>query len=336
MWRRASTILCLLFVSTTFADPAPTTQPAKTGAFDITFTQRSPDTEYSKLIERIGLPKEKLGADYDISQESLTAYVPANYDPQKPIGLIMQIWQDGSPEIYQGYRPTLDKLYFMMIATKRDHRSELNGVGICLDAIYNVRKIYNVDPARIYFFGLGQTEEPIGWSTGDVVMGDLYCWWVGYNKPLWAGDQPLFEVNPPPRLMNLVKSHMQILGFAAQDTTPGHESGWKSIANRMENDGFNYVKIEPVDHDMISNPDWFKARIEQLELVKSQPPGAAAAGVQPTAPDEPARLLHLAQAYIASGLTDKAKEKLNELIEKYPSDPAAAKAKDLLAQLSNQ
>jgi hypothetical protein len=334
MRRIGPAIISICLTAAVLADTAaPTTQPAKTGAFDITFTQRSPDTEYSKLVERIGLPKETLGTDYDLSQEPLTAYVPGAYDPKKPIGLIMQIWQDGSPEIYQGFRPALDDLYFMMIATKKDHRPELNGVGICLDAIFNVRKTYDVDPTRIYFFGLGQTEEPIGWSTGDVVTGDLYCWWVGYNKPIGT-NQPLFQVNPPPRLMNLVKSHMQILGFPSEDTSPGASVWWRMVADRMENDGFDYVKVEPVSHAQLNGPDWFKARIQQLELVKVQPPGApAAAGSQPAPSDEPTRLLHLAQAYLSSGMTDKAKEKLNLLIQKYPTDPAAAKAKELLSQI---
>jgi hypothetical protein len=51
------------------ADNTPTTQPAKTGEFDINFTQRSPESDYEKLVARIGLTKDKLGPDYELSQE---------------------------------------------------------------------------------------------------------------------------------------------------------------------------------------------------------------------------------------------------------------------------
>jgi hypothetical protein len=310
----------------------PTTRPAKAGAFAITFTRRSHESEYSKLVGRIGLARNTLGADYDLTREPMVAYVPAGYDPQKPIGLIVQIWQDGSPEIYQLYRPVLDDMNLMMIATQRDHRPLLNAVGLCFDAVYNLRQIYNIDPSRIYFCGLGQTEEPIGWSTGDLFMGDLYIWWVGYNRPL-NGQAPLFAVNPPPRLMNLVESHMQILSFPKQN---GADYWQGLVASTMRNDGFEYVKVEPVDHDHILDPNWFRARIQQLELVKSRPISGHGPATAPSTADDSAKLLRLAQAYIDSGLTDRAREKLNLLIQKYPDSPAAVKATEMLNQLNNQ
>ena len=331
MWRVAA-ILGIFWVSSVLGDTGPTTQPVRTGAFNITFTHRSPESEYSKLVERIGLSKEILGADYDISQEPLVAYVPKGYDGKTACGVIIQIWQDGSPDIYEPIRPILDEQNFIMIATQRDHRPLLNAVGLCLDIVYNLRQSYKIDPARIYFIGLGQTEEPIGWATGDVIMGDVYIWWVGYNRPLW-NTQPLFQVNPPARLLNLVKDHIQILAYPAEQ-----DSKWYvHIADTMRGDGFNYVTLAPVSHDKVLRPEWFRETLGQLGSIKSAPVGMQATTEAAAATsDEPNRLLHLAQAYMASGMNDKAKEKLNLVIEKYPNDPAAGKAKELLSQMSAQ
>jgi hypothetical protein len=331
MRRIASAILGLLFVSAALADPTTqpikSGQPIKTGEFEITYTHRSPESEYSKLIARIGLSKETLGPDYDLSQEPLVAYVPQNYDPKKPSGLIIWIWQDGSSDVYTPLRPILDEKNLIVVATHKDHRPLLNAVGLCFDIAFNLRQTYNIDPSRIYFIGLGQTEEPIGWSTGDLFMGDVYIGWVGYNKPLWT-TQPLFQVNPPPRLMNLAKDHIQILAYPA-----GQDSKWYVyIADAMRADGFNYVALAPASHDQLPQPAWFRQTLQQLASIRSHPV-AMHPTTAPASSDEPTRLLHLAQAYIASGLTDKAKDKLNQLIQSYPNDPAAAKAKELLAQI---
>ena len=47
-------------------------------------------------------------------------------------------------------------------------------------------------------------------------------------------------------------------------------------------------------------------------------------------------LLTLAQIYIDSGDTETAKTKLQEIIDNYPGDPAAAKAKQLQEKLNGQ
>jgi hypothetical protein len=52
------------------------------------------------------------------------------------------------------------------------------------------------------------------------------------------------------------------------------------------------------------------------------------------APTEAAKILKSAQPYIANNLPDLAKPKLQQIIDTYPTDPAAAKAKDLLAQIN--
>ena len=331
--------LCTFIVSPAAGDGGtattePTTLPAKTGAFDVTFTQRSPDSDYAKLVQRIGLSKDTLGPDYALAQEPFTAYVPQNYDGKTPVGIIVGIFQDGSPDIYEPVRPVLDEKHLIMIDTVKDHRPLLNAVGLCFDAIFNLRRDYSVDPSRIYFIGLGKTEEPIGWSTGDLFMGDVYIWWVGYNRPIF-GNAPLFAVNPPPDVMRFAKPHMQIL---APPADPSKNAIWwrNTIADTMRNDGFDNVVVAPVGHDDILQPDWFRQTLATLESIKSKPPIAKQATTETSPPDEAAQLLRIAQAYISGGLPDRARDKLNQLIDKYPNSAAAAKARELLDQLNSQ
>jgi FimV-like protein len=328
-------VVLLTLLNSARADEAPSTQPAKTGEFDITLTQRSPESDYEKLVARIGLPKEKLGPDYDLSQEPLVIYVPTKYDPKNPPGLIVQIFQDGSPNIYEPLRPILDEQNLIMIATHKDHRPVLNAVGLCFDAVYNLKQAYAIDSSRVYFIGLGQTEEPIGWCTGELFVGDVYIGWVGWNRPL-SGNPPLFEVNPPPALMRQAKQHMQILAFPAEQNSPDNIYWQKTVAGTMRSDGFDHVLVAPVGHDQILRPEWFRQTLQQLHSVKSNATVAHAAATKPSTINEPERLLNLAQAYISSGAKDMARTKLNQIIEKYPNDPAAKKAQALLDELDSK
>jgi FimV-like protein len=131
--------------------------------------------------------------------------------------------------------------------------------------------------------------------------------------------------------LHFAKDRPQILGFPID---PSYTKGWEAaVASRMRDDGFDHVIVAPVDHDHILEPDWFRQTLQQLESVKAEPPSTHPSEA---AADEPTRILNLAQAYISSGAPQMARKKLNQLIEKYPNDPAAGKARQLLDQLGGQ
>jgi hypothetical protein len=310
----------------------PTTLPAKTGAFEITFTQRSPGSEYSKLLERTGASKDELGPDYDLADEPFVAYVPPDYDGSKPFGVVVQSFQDGSPEIFQPWRPVLDEHHLMMVATKKDHLPFGTNTGVCLDAVYNLQQSYNIDSSRVYLFGLSKYIEPVGLSTGDVFTGGIYAWWCDYFAQVGT-TAPLVKYKPSPAVLRLAKTHMQVLAFHEE---AGQDWFHTAMAAAMKSDGFDHVAVAPVGHDELLTADWFDKMLKLVESVKAARPTATAAATSQPAPDEPARLLHLAQAYLNSGFPDRARDKLNLLIRKYPNDPAAAKARELLGQLNSQ
>jgi hypothetical protein len=310
----------------------PTTLPSKTGAFEITFTKRSPLSEYSKLLERTGASKDELGPDYKLADEPFVAYVPPDYDGSKPFGVVVQSFQDGSPDVFETWRPVLDEHHLIMVATKKDHLPFGTNTGVCLDAVYNLRQSYNVDPTRVYLFGLSKYIEPVGLSTGDVFTGGIYAWWCDYYAQVGT-TAPLVNYKPSAAVLRPAKTHMQVLAFHEE---AGQDSYHAAMSAAMKSDGFDHVAVAPVGHDELLTADWFDKMLKLVESVKaSQPTTATAAASQPVV-DEPVRLLHLAQAYISSGMPDRARDKLNLLIQKYPNDPAAAKARELLGQINGQ
>ena len=80
----AMIVAVLLDVSVAIAD-----EPAegKTGTYTATFTQRSPLSNPRELAIRLG--QKKLEPDYDLTKTEFIVHVPPNYDPAKPIGLIV-------------------------------------------------------------------------------------------------------------------------------------------------------------------------------------------------------------------------------------------------------
>src|SRR5271155_207218 len=82
------------------ADPAPATPPAtlaKTGEFYRSFTFRDHLSAPSQIAARLKLDEKEMGGDYNLSDRPFWIYVPSNYDPATPYGII----------VYLGYKDSL-------------------------------------------------------------------------------------------------------------------------------------------------------------------------------------------------------------------------------------
>ncbi len=179
----------LAVVVAAFADnisTQPTTQPAETGAFEVTLTQRSPLSDYAKLQQRFNTDATELGTDYNLGDQPLVVYVPED-SGGKPYGLVVLSDQDGISDIYDELQEILDKHHLILVGTKKDHLPLATNAGVCLDIVYNFKQRYAIDPERIYLVGLSKFIEPIGLCTGDVFTGDTYVWWPDYFRQIGSG-----------------------------------------------------------------------------------------------------------------------------------------------------
>ncbi|HEY1923392.1 MAG TPA: hypothetical protein VGG44_11635 [Tepidisphaeraceae bacterium] len=322
-------ILFLVIAMSAAADDVttqPTTLPASTGAFEITLTQRSPLSDYAKLQQRFNTDQSELGTDYNLADQPLLVYVPAD-SAQKPYGLVVVSNQDGLPslESVTYLKDILDQHHLIMVGTKKDHLPLATNAGVCLDIVYNFKQRYTIDPTRVFLVGLSRYIEPIGICSGDVFSGGAYVWWPDYFRQIGTGPMNV-KYKPTPALLRLAGAHMQVIA-----PFPDANDKWfiKATTIAMNADGFEHVIVAPVGHDDVLSIHWFDQVFTMMESIK---PAAAA----PKPVDEPQQLLNLANAYISSGMTNQARAKLNLLIEKYPGSPAAAKARDLLSQLDSQ
>jgi TolA-binding protein len=84
-------------------------------------------------------------------------------------------------------------------------------------------------------------------------------------------------------------------------------------------------------------PFFDKALTSATDISKSESPSTQSTVSSSAAPAQnPAQhLLAMAQIYISNGQTDTARAKLQQIIDTYPTDPAAEKAKQLLEQMNH-
>jgi len=135
--------------------------------------------------------------------------------------------------------------------------------------------------------------------------------------------------------------------FMIDDGNPQNVEVTKLIIGAMHRDDFNQIMRTSLSlsddlHYPNMKADWFEqqalpfldAASVKAEIAKSVP-GSATTMPASAAPavSEPQHLLTMAQLYISNGQTDLAQKKLQQIIDTYPGDPAAAKAKELLGQL---
>jgi hypothetical protein len=326
-------ILSILSVAEAADATSPTTAPVQTGEFNVTFTQRSPLSEYSKLLDRLGTTKDEAGPDYDLKDQPFVVYVPPDYDGSTPFGLMVQSFQDGSPEIFKPEYPVLNAHHLIVIATKNNHLPLATNLGVCLDAVFNMQQRYAIDPSRIYLMGLSKPIMPIGMCTGDVFTGDVYIWWFTFYAP-WNGmiESSPIKYKPSAASLRLVQSHMQVVEF-----NPEQKQDMTSVPGTLRQDGFDHVFGATMSEKDFLEPVWFEQVIKELESVRvsSPKPHETVASTQPS-PEDPQRLLGLAQAFIRSNRPDLARAKLQLLISKYPDSAAGQKARELLDQLNGQ
>ena len=331
MIRLAVGLVCTLLAP--FAVAATSTQPApQTGAFEITFTNRCPQSARAKLIDR--LAEKDIGPEYDLSKQPFVVYVPPDYSSDKPVGIVVYMTSDGATQTPATLQPVLDKRHLIFIMARMPNLTLGEETGLSIDAVFSLKDRYAIDDRRVFLMGSGWIEE-VGLATPDVFAGDVWIWNTGYWRTFPINATQFYRGighSPSDRMLGLAKQRPHVFGFETDNYNDGIRS---LIPGVMTHDGFEHMFKAVIAGDDISypnlNPAWFQNMLDMLESVSLAPSKST------TRPADPgtaaAAMLNLANAYLAAGRTDLARQKLELLIQKYPNAPAAAKAKDLLSQL---
>jgi hypothetical protein len=258
-----------LLLLSALATPALADPPeAKTGSFQLTFTERSPLTELKSLTRRLKVPIVKSGdtfQDYDLSKESFLVYVPEKYDPQKPLGLIVLANYKHSGTLPDAVLPQLADANVALIVPNEYVTTWWHRAGLDLDAAFNMQKRYAIDPHRVYVFGGGDwpdddgkshfVAERLGLFYPEVFTGTFTVnpgLYRPYQEPMPQGIrtwQPSLPHPDPPQIA-LAKTHPFVGGLE------GENESTSIILKAYKADGFTHFKFIPFTGNQYHYPNY--------------------------------------------------------------------------------
>jgi hypothetical protein len=352
-------IACFVLPGRTRADAPPSTQPARqvqTGEVDLTFTERSPLSTQKEIARRLKVTPASLGEDYDLSKLPYKAYIPTNYNPGTPYGLFVYLGYKNTVSSPPPWRPALEESRVIFISPICHSGNQdapavplWQSIGLVLDAVHNCEIRFNIDRHRTYLMSWSDDSLKASFSTADIFTGFIVTcpsgWSTRINMPGGRYSPPSF-MPPPIDLMSLAKTRAY---FLVADNSPDYITFTTLIAGAMRRDDFAHLTMIPLSlttdlHYPNLKAEWFEqqalpfldkasATAETAKPASESPTTTPVVGSSP--PVNPAQhLLDMAKLYISNGQTDFAQKKLQQIIDTYPNDPAAEKAKQLLGQMN--
>jgi hypothetical protein len=348
--------------NTALTEGAASTQPVKTGDFDITFAQRSPLSGQKELTRRLNL-KEATGEDYDLSKRPYRIYVPRNYDPTVPCGIFIYLGYKDAVVTPPLWHTAMDKAHLIFITPVCHTGSHYpNSVplwqttGLALDAVYNLKQQYAINDRRLYLMSFTDGAMQVPLATADTFTGFIVCLQASFYRRIVLPDRSYVEATFPSAPAALMSQAHKRAFILADDGSEELGSEMKREVSAMKQDGFDRVtqiSLSLTDdlHYPMFKTQWFEqkaipfldggmqeaAHEKEIQPVAASGPATTPARTEPTSAPSPAQhLMTMAQLYINGGQTDLAKEKLQEVLDNYPNDPLAPKAKAMLDQLNGQ
>jgi predicted esterase len=345
----ATLIVLMLSAAVSAASPGPAS-----GKQSITFTQRSPlrtIEEFKRRSEFVSYEasREPQSIEYDVTTEPFEVFVPPNYAKNGPaFGLFF--WS-GVTEFSPSWFDVLARHRIIWVsAPSVAKRPGLIGMGLPIDAVHNMKRLYNIDENRVYIGGFsagGLFTAQVIHAFPDVYRGaffingeDFYnnSHWDEHGEmqpgvteyPKWGGPLSYEQLKAQVRLAILTGEKDPV--FEADISRKNFEA--------LVLDGFRRVSYFEIPRGGHNHPDdsWFERGIDALD----RPPDRTPPTTGPTRDSHPSpgqvaqakRLLSTAQELLdgpnATWGARFAPKYLQQVIEDYPTTPSAALAKELL------
>jgi tetratricopeptide (TPR) repeat protein len=183
----------------------PTPEPAqaqRTGALQVRFAERAPEGDIAEVAKRWGLEVAQVqqvdpaGGRYDLATESFSVFVPESYRPGEGWGLFVWI----SPGPIGGVRRAEllavmaeQKLIWVGANNAGNDRPKWTRVGLALDALHNMQRLYTLDERRRFvggYSGGGRTASALAYLFPDRVTGVFNYMGVDWFRKLPIPDRP--------------------------------------------------------------------------------------------------------------------------------------------------
>jgi len=262
--------------------PEPAT-PHHIGTFRTAFTERSPFSSVAIYQDRYKLSREGMvqsdpaEGNYDLASESFEVFVPDTYDPEKPSGLLVWISPANSGGLARpGNLDVLSEENLIWIGANNsgNDRWHWYRTGLALDAAYNMQKLYNIDPERIYIAGYsggGRVASSLAFLYPEVFQGGAYFFGCNYFRKVNVPEKPgaywRAGFPPPPDgdLPQLKKDHRFVLITGEHDFNRDETAAYFDEYKRDRFKNVTYIEIPEADHGFGVEGEWLKQVVKALD-----------------------------------------------------------------------
>ena len=243
-------------------------------ASDVTFEGTNELCHPEELKARFR-SKEDAGP-YDLKAEKFRLVVPKSYAPSAKWGLFVYINADDSAGLPAGYEAVLEKRKLIAVSAYKsgNARNIFDRFRLAIDANVNLRKRFNIDPARVYvsgFSGGGRVASMLAVAYADVFSGAIPLCGVNFytdipSEPGKYWGRGYIPVDEALKIAKESGRYVLVTGekdFNLKNTKAVHELGFKK-------EGFKRALLLEVPGLGHAPPaaDWLEKGLDFLDKTK--------------------------------------------------------------------
>jgi len=244
-----SVILRLLCICALGQAPAPAeasdTNAVVSRRSDVRFVWSAPNAAPAEASRRLGIRSGASG--YALAAEKFQVIVPGTFSTNMAWGLLVWISPSDAPKIPSGWEAELAKQQLLFVGAYKsgNQRDVVARTRLALEAAFNMRQLYKIDPNRIYvagFSGGGRVAGMVGMAYPDVFTGTICMCGVNFytDVPTTTGNHWPRSFNPDAAMLARAKSSRRfVLLTGEQDVNRENTRDvWHS---GFEREGFRFV-----------------------------------------------------------------------------------------------
>ena len=258
-------------------------EPGQVGRFRVSFAERSPLSGLEEFLDRADVDRREVEAEdpsggrYELGEETFYVYVPADYRPDEPHGLLVWI----SPTPFGGFgigrlQEVLDRHRLIWIGADKsgNGRPRWDRFRLALDAVHNMRQLYSIDEQRVYasgYSGGGRITSGLALLYPEVFDGGLSVYGCDYFERVPVPDKPgahwpaRYPTPPRDRLRQLKRDSRFVLLTGEWDF---NRPQTQKVYDLMVADGFDrvtYLLIPGASHYDPPGGEWWEKAIAALD-----------------------------------------------------------------------
>lgn len=273
-------VTCLLLIDLVKAK-AP---EIRRGTFDAVFTERCPESNLKNIFKRMQhkpRTNRSLGNDYQMDEESFYVYVPSDYVEDKSFGLLVWISAGESGRMPEAWSKMMDKYKLIWIGAHRSgnkHSVPGRRMALALDAVHNIKVMYNIDPNRVYVSGIsggGRVASILAIHYPDVFSGGIFVAGVECWEPIEVTGRPEQFYRPMPKpqskYLTMAKErgrYVLLTGdedFNRAQTHDYYEKGYRKSLKHVL-----YIQVPGMGHEL-PPAEWYEKALVFLDTIRVSP-----------------------------------------------------------------